>query len=879
MNDPAINLKKYIESISYPRNETYNKTQTDTQIDNYNFLIIVDQLPTTNIRNNKIYLVLNDANLNDNAHNRYDFYIYTNNKWEQIDSLEFDIEDYYDKVQIDNALSGKADINHGHNRVTTTSDGFMTREDKSKLDTINPSDTNPLMDGTVSQGTSTKYSRQDHRHPSDTTKINKSDIQNNLTSTDTDKPLSAKQGKELKTLIDNKKETIVDDHLDANSTNPVQNRVIVSEFYTKDDIIDLLNNIETGQGRLLSITIDEVTGDLIVDDDGFEYYTETEADEKFTVEVVKQSTAETGFLSTYVIKQGGNIVGTKINIPKDFLVKRASIRTATEIDNPISGLNIGDKYIDFIINSKDSSSVDEHLYLKVSDIVNIDSKIDKKATAILANDDLDDYKNVGFYYSYDKNRTLTLSNIPDDLNTGFSLFVYGSRMSEGVENYVHQLLSTYNKDNPRLLVRTYSSAKQEWGEWIELFTKDSAIINTSNLVDGSVSTEKILNYAVTNDKLSSDAVTNGKLANDSVTNGKIKDGNITYNKLNTTLQAYLDSKLNTLSNKINANDDLNDYFINGFYSCNASSTAKTLVNYPSRIGYGGFGLLVTNNTINGLSNVNQIFLSYNNTNQRYLIRSYDSYHQAWSTWNELITDSKYILREKINHQDITIEIYSDLQNILIVFKGNITNLENPGLQLSKTIPTEYAPFEQYNSTIISLENMIYGVVYSDGVIKLIYNGSDTISDDIYGTIMYPLKERISNNLILNGSDGVGLNKQTLLTSTLAGNMENALVEFYEEYNQGIQLSSNKFILKGHNDESILTASLVDANDNSKIRQENVLIEFYEEYNISNVQLSDIPNTKYEDMITLNVMVTDNDGSKIEDELVEFFIEENNTENE
>ena len=293
-------------------------------------------------------------------------------------------------------------------------------------------------------------------------KVNKTDIKDNLTSTDTDKPLSANQGRVLKGLLDTKantttlnsvkaelegrigdveddvedieetlttkvdkvagkglstndyttaekskvatidnkvdkvtgkglstndyttadknklagieagaNKTIVDNALNPNSTNPVQNAVICAEFYNKEDIIDLLNNIETGSGKLLTIYIDEETGDLVVDDDGFHYYTSDEVDEGFTIDVQKQSTPEQGYLTTYVISQGGLAKGAKINIPKDFLVKSASVETATADNVPIPGIHRGDKYIDFVLNVKEGTSAEEHLYLNLHDLTDV----------------------------------------------------------------------------------------------------------------------------------------------------------------------------------------------------------------------------------------------------------------------------------------------------------------------------------------------------------------------------------------------------------------------------------------------------------------------------------------------------------------------------
>lgn len=87
------------------------------------------------------------------------------------------------------------------------------------------------------------------------------------------------------------------------------------------------------------------------------------------VTVEKKQTAETGYLATYEVKQGGTKVGTSINIPKDYLVKSASVGTVSTANSPVSGYTVGDKYLDFVINTKDSSGTDEHLYVLVSDLI------------------------------------------------------------------------------------------------------------------------------------------------------------------------------------------------------------------------------------------------------------------------------------------------------------------------------------------------------------------------------------------------------------------------------------------------------------------------------------------------------------------------------
>jgi len=87
--------------------------------------------------------------------------------------------------------------------------------------------------------------------------------------------------------------------------------------------------------------------------------------------IVKQETAESGFLSTYQLTKDGAAIGDKINIPKDFLVKSASIETVETADQPYTGAAVGDKYIDFVVNAKDGDANAEHIYLAVDELVNI----------------------------------------------------------------------------------------------------------------------------------------------------------------------------------------------------------------------------------------------------------------------------------------------------------------------------------------------------------------------------------------------------------------------------------------------------------------------------------------------------------------------------
>ena len=99
---------------------------------------------------------------------------------------------------------------------------------------------------------------------------------------------------------------------------------------------------------------------------------EIPAQTDYTV-TVDTSETTAGALKSYAIKQLGETVAT-IDIPKDYLVKSASCKTATEADKPITGLKKGDPYLDFVINTKDTeagSGTEDHVYINVANLVDV----------------------------------------------------------------------------------------------------------------------------------------------------------------------------------------------------------------------------------------------------------------------------------------------------------------------------------------------------------------------------------------------------------------------------------------------------------------------------------------------------------------------------
>lgn len=102
--------------------------------------------------------------------------------------------------------------------------------------------------------------------------------------------------------------------------------------------------------------------------------------------IAKAETAQEGFLSSYYLTKDGAQVGEYINIPKDYLVKSASIKESTG-DGDASGFPAGTKYIDFVVNTKTGSGTESHIYLNVEDLVDVytaGNGIDISATNVVS---------------------------------------------------------------------------------------------------------------------------------------------------------------------------------------------------------------------------------------------------------------------------------------------------------------------------------------------------------------------------------------------------------------------------------------------------------------------------------------------------------------
>ena len=97
-----------------------------------------------------------------------------------------------------------------------------------------------------------------------------------------------------------------------------------------------------------------------------------------TVSVIEKASPNTGYLKSYQVTVDSAPVGIDIDIPKDFLVKSATSGVVTAADKAAGGkfenntnYTVGDAYLDFVINVKSGTATDEHVYVNVSNLVDV----------------------------------------------------------------------------------------------------------------------------------------------------------------------------------------------------------------------------------------------------------------------------------------------------------------------------------------------------------------------------------------------------------------------------------------------------------------------------------------------------------------------------
>lgn len=85
---------------------TYTKSEVNNLLTNLSIYRVVDNLPTNDIEENKLYLTPNnDGGSEDN----FDIYLFVDDGWEKLDSVSLDLSDYVTVDVFEDGLNGKVD--------------------------------------------------------------------------------------------------------------------------------------------------------------------------------------------------------------------------------------------------------------------------------------------------------------------------------------------------------------------------------------------------------------------------------------------------------------------------------------------------------------------------------------------------------------------------------------------------------------------------------------------------------------------------------------------------------------------------------------------------------------------------------------------------
>lgn len=150
---------------------------------------------------------------------------------------------------------------------------------------------------------------------------------------------------------------------DETAADYIKNKPVLKDIATSGLGTDVTVNVDLeGTGTSSDVNVEAAIADLA------EKHHKVDK-KKYTV--TKQEVAEDGYFATYKLQlDGADIDGSApINIPKDYLVKSADIKECETADTPVAGLKVGDKYIDFTVNTSAGTGTETHIYLSVQELV------------------------------------------------------------------------------------------------------------------------------------------------------------------------------------------------------------------------------------------------------------------------------------------------------------------------------------------------------------------------------------------------------------------------------------------------------------------------------------------------------------------------------
>lgn len=219
----------------------------------------------------------------------------------------------------------------------------------------------------------------------------------------------------------NKKNSISGDYSSDNSSYPTV-KAVKAEFGTKVTSI-------TGSGsdsnypseKLLKTELDKkistsqtpglVKNDGTIDTSNYLTSHQSLSDIGGVVTVEKQQTAESGYVSTYVVKQNGIQVGSKINIEKDKMLRTISVETVGSTpttEESTYNMSTGDQYIKMVVNTVDNDGT-TNIILPITDVFDLQTA--DESTLTLSAGGVFSIKNSGVDTAQIKNGAVTSDKI------------------------------------------------------------------------------------------------------------------------------------------------------------------------------------------------------------------------------------------------------------------------------------------------------------------------------------------------------------------------------------------------------------------------------------------------------------------------------------
>lgn len=164
----------------------------------------------------------------------------------------------------------------------------------------------------------------------------------------------------IKTALENEGETVTNDIRTYANTIPNVNKV------------KTVNSVEADTNKNVQLDASKIN----IDDTAEAKQTikvaiETLRNDVNNISVPEYSVIETtvteGYSKTYSLTKDGTEVGVKINIPKDLVVNKGSVKVVATAGTPYTGAAVGDKYLDIELNDP----TQDHIYIPVKELVDV----------------------------------------------------------------------------------------------------------------------------------------------------------------------------------------------------------------------------------------------------------------------------------------------------------------------------------------------------------------------------------------------------------------------------------------------------------------------------------------------------------------------------